>query len=758
MLLIFFSVSATTKQTIGIEHEAMRTLFVETSAFKEILKKLEAERIVVIYGNPGDGKTTLAYQAMHYLTRVGKRPLEINMHNHIDWDIFTDSSKENLVILIDNIFGEYSVSSERVRQWSYQSRVLQDALSHEERKNYLIITIRSEIYSQCGESITDDSFFNSSRVGISQGCKYGLSDDEMKIIFQKYIPDGSIPKWAWPVQSPPNVQKIGFQLCCRLFKETPNLREIGLRFFANPLPSLKTEVTKGLINGDMNMAILVSILLYGGSVKKCILYDKSIDNELKMTAMKMSSVLDRDLDHFSEAILNLKSSFVVHTIELGEEVIKFSHSSIQSTVFFVTGKHRPEELIRNCHYTLLSMMTTSQCSNIDIESLEVPDYCITDLCYRVRKLLNGRSLSSGLFQVISDFCFWNDSRFFEKFVKFDKLLINSRDETGLSMFVYFSAVGCIKLVKHLFKKIARTSDLRFALKAACGANKLKIIDFLLESNVIPDIECSFNAVKGGHIQSIYKLVNAGIDLTQVSTSQTVWDTTTSVLEEAALQNQCHLLEPLLKLCKNLINIKSSTGATAIHFVASAGDVPLLKKLIDNKTFSPYATSNIGSTILHFATQNNRFDAVEYIIANYPRLVLGKYFCYEYGTILHTAAQSGNCDLFKYVFDKILNILESNKVECIQLEQDCHILINDRRIDNIDRSMILHVKDKSGNTIMHEAAWSRSVQIVQCLIDKGIEVADCVSSSGLNVLDFAKTRNDNNDMIEFLQKHISQRTY
>lgn len=214
------------------QHKAMQTLFVETRAFREILQTLKAKNFVIINGNQGDGKTTLAYNAMHFLTTRGKRPLEINMQSQHDWNIFTKSSKENLVILIDNVFGEYSVSSERVSQWSHQSRVLQDALSHDERNNYLIITIRSEIYRQCGENITSDTFFNSAIVHISQGSKYGLNEEEMKSIFQKNVPAGCNPK-RMPIPSI-NVRKLGFQQCCRLFKEIPKLRDMGIRFFENP--------------------------------------------------------------------------------------------------------------------------------------------------------------------------------------------------------------------------------------------------------------------------------------------------------------------------------------------------------------------------------------------------------------------------------------------------------------------------------------------------------------------------------------------
>lgn len=129
-------------------------------------------------GNPEDGKTALAYRPIIFLKTRGKRPLE-SQH---DWNMFTKSSKENLVNLIDNVFGEYSVSSERVSHWSHQSRVLQDTISHDERNNYLILTICSEIYRQCGKNLSSHNFYNLAVINVFQDCR---SDEEMKKHFSK---------------------------------------------------------------------------------------------------------------------------------------------------------------------------------------------------------------------------------------------------------------------------------------------------------------------------------------------------------------------------------------------------------------------------------------------------------------------------------------------------------------------------------------------------------------------------------------------
>lgn len=109
------------------------------------------------------------------------------------------------------------------------------------------------------------------------------------------------------------------------------------------------------------------------------------------------------------------------------------------------------------------------------------------------------------------------------------------------------------------------------------------------------------------------------------------------------------MSPLLTLCPGLKDIRSSINAAAVHFGAASGNIEFLEYLTNDNKFNACDKLSIGSTILRFASQNNRFDTVKHRVNQYEFLFEDKYYCYEQGTVLHTAAQRRNVKLFQYFF-------------------------------------------------------------------------------------------------------------
>ncbi|CAC5383048.1 unnamed protein product [Mytilus coruscus] len=506
-----------------MDYEQTSPFFVETKGYIRIRHLLDENHIIVIKGNPGDGKTSLAMHVMFDSMKQGKRPLQI--HRYTEFDEYV-SPNRNPSIFIDNLFGELSVSKDDVAQWSNRFKALQAAVCDGDRRNNIVIAIQKDIYNESRKFLK------------SNGSKFGLNSEEMRQMFTNYT-ELSFPERNFS-DSLPN---LGFPQCCRLYRDTQELRNQGLVFFKNPLNFLIKE---------LHLRLHV-----GGALPTCILYDNSKNKEVKFTSMKICSV-DKDLVKFQRAIDN------------------------------------------NTFATAVQMNNEENC------------------------------------------------------LKFKNLFSKVTDEEHVSLLVYFSAVGCIEWVKNLLHTKKISGEQAFlALKMARGANELNVVKFIITKGCTPNIECCFNAIKGGHLDVIFELEKSGVDLTETCETQTHWSTKTSVLDKAAMQNQCHLIESLLKNCPDLIRVKSSIGATPIYFAAEAGDIAFLKKIIKLPRFLPFDVANNGSTILHFACQNNKYEAVQYTINAYPQLLFSdKYYCFSQGTILHTAAQSGNSDLFKYVFRQI----------------------------------------------------------------------------------------------------------
>lgn len=264
-------------------------------------------------------------------------------------------------------------------------------------------------------------------------------------------------------------------------------------------------------------------------------------------------------------------------------------------------------------------------------------------------------------------------------LKNDTCTLEQRNEKGWSVLDHFAMAGNLKWVKYLCENHIKetqgeidytdaingngvaalaaaekkTNQIQLALRHACSAHSKEVVEYIISKGEIPDITC-FYAVKAGNLDIIKILVQHGADLTQTRRTLSKWDTVTTVLDDAGIYKHEHLMIALLTSCPRLKYIPSSINASAVHFAAASGNIKFLEYLIDDNQFNAYDQSGIGSTILHFASQNNQFDAVKHIVKNYEFLFEDQYYCYEQGTVLHTAAQSGNVKLFQFL-RKIRNI-------------------------------------------------------------------------------------------------------
>lgn len=312
----------------------------------------------------------------------------------------------------------------------------------------------------------------------------------------------------------------------------------------------------------------------GGKIKKDILYECQISDPLKTTAMAICSISGNDdnaLMQFSKSISTVEPSFIIH--DKNDDTIIFAHSSIQSATFLVVGNHKTGELIKNCDYTLLSMITTSKYVNKDIDRIQITNTCFRVLSERIRDLLSCPSFA--VLNVISELPVWNDDTFINECHYFDNLILKTNDKIGKSLFVLFAAAGCLKWVEYLYDMISNKAQLELALEEACGSNKDDIVTFLLQKQVKPTIKCCFNAVRawrGENLNILNALAAANVDVDKLCNTQSHWKTLpllTTVIDEAALLNQCNLIEPLLNLWPTLIEAKSASNATFIHSIARA---------------------------------------------------------------------------------------------------------------------------------------------------------------------------------------------
>ncbi|SCW87353.1 ATPase family associated with various cellular activities (AAA) [Paenibacillus tianmuensis] len=143
------------QESIKEFEEALRRseVFVETQVYGKALKKLEQERAILISGEPGMGKTSLAYQLAKYF-------IQYRGYNNFFWvksvdDIYTaQRSSKRKVIIFDDFWGSiFQESSLAGRDEKRLAKILERI--KDERECVLILTTREYVLKQGLEKHAD---------------------------------------------------------------------------------------------------------------------------------------------------------------------------------------------------------------------------------------------------------------------------------------------------------------------------------------------------------------------------------------------------------------------------------------------------------------------------------------------------------------------------------------------------------------------------------------------------------------------------
>ncbi|EOY18336.1 Ankyrin repeat-containing protein, putative [Theobroma cacao] len=137
-----------------------------------------------------------------------------------------------------------------------------------------------------------------------------------------------------------------------------------------------------------------------------------------------------------------------------------------------------------------------------------------------------------------------------------------------------------------------------------------------------------------------------------------------------------MVDDLLSVDKDLVRVKGREGYTPLHCAAREGDVPLLSKFLEECPNCIFDLTIRKETALHFAAQNNNFQA------------------------------------FKAILDRIQ---ETDKYH------------------DIEKRRMLNLQDKDGNTVLHIAASNNQTQMIKLLIESKKVDSNMVNQSGFTAL-------------------------
>ncbi|TMW69647.1 hypothetical protein Poli38472_001803 [Pythium oligandrum] len=331
--------------------------------------------------------------------------------------------------------------------------------------------------------------------------------------------------------------------------------------------------------------------------------------------------------------------------------------------------------------------------------------------------------------------------------------VNAVDKEGNSVLHAACEGGDVVIVKKLVKKGASLNavdeDGKTVLHFACKGGDKDVVQLLLTNGA--DLKAvdkngfsvMHSACEGGDLDVVKLLVSKGVDLKAVavdgrsvlhgasgvdvvkfllesgldvnSASETKWTPLHTACEEC----EADIVKVLLEAGAD-INAVDEDDFSVLHSACEGGDVQIIKMLVE-KGANLKAVDSDGRTVLHIACNFGSVDAVKHL------LELGvdiNAVDNDGWSVLHFASESGNKALLELLMLKGLGRQESLRV--VHSDQDGAAAATSPVFD-------AYTSSKDGQTVLHSAAKSGNVNVVNMLLSLGMDsnIVDNVGDTPLH---------------------------
>ncbi|XP_021357972.1 uncharacterized protein LOC110453380 isoform X2 [Mizuhopecten yessoensis] len=635
--------------------EEMKKGFILTKGFRDAQQRLLKNRVVVLKGNTGDGKTVTAVQLLHWLRKEqqGIYPLQIN--NFEDLDLVTALSQ--CTIFIDDIFGEKDVGANDVCEWQKRIKSVLPTLC--ELGNYLLINVSNEVFNSLKRDSSETVFIKSNIIDLSSN-EYKIESERVALL-ELYEPKHNA--FSWTDTEKEDVVEfgigVGFPLCCRLFRDDPCLQEERVNFFRRPFSFWNNALSKLghyaalfflFINGDELMEKDLDPKCKRGNK---ILLEESFEIDSMCSGEDRTKLTHKEKKEFVQKYLDTLLGFLVvkERNYAGDDVYKFYHDSIHATVALLYGKNKPIGYIKNCPRKSLLHLTTSTFSkNMIAISPDLYIDMYTRLLQEIKIQTNHDHPTIDSLQV------WTDSQFLEGFIKW-------------------------------LHDITHLSEIKILNKMCSSGVELCALQ-LLSNGVKPDKDTPFCVIEGGNLKVLCKLLEYDITTTaRAASSKSSHDVyNINILHEACVLEREKMVRMLCDNFPHLVHATDSLKQSTLHLVALTGNCNIfdivektvLKSLCRvedakhtcesaddclvhrNCVCAQYLAQLVSRderTVLHSSCKGVHRELCLYLCQSYPILttIVDKYGCH----CLHDIARySPDVDMFTECQMQVKQYLES----------------------------------------------------------------------------------------------------
>ena len=302
--------------------------------------------------------------------------------------------------------------------------------------------------------------------------------------------------------------------------------------------------------------------------------------------------------------------------------------------------------------------------------------------------------------------------------------INMRDSNGYTFLLCTAQSGNLELFKYFIKRgcdiFNKTKDSKNSLHLAAASGHLKICVTLLQNHNF-DIHAKDDdgwtalhyATKSGNLELFQYFVAKGSDI-YCKTK----DSKTS-LHLAAENSHFGICSELLQNHNFDIHARDDHAMNALLFTAKSGNLELFQYLIENGS-DIFSKTKDGYSCFHLAAHKGHFKTCRALLQNYNFDVHARD---DYGmTALHHAALSGDLKLLQYLIQNWSDIFSKTKKgeTCFQkAAEERHLKICKALLQNYNFD--IHERDDNGWNVLHRAASSGDLELLQYLIENGSDI-------------------------------------
>ena len=349
--------------------------------------------------------------------------------------------------------------------------------------------------------------------------------------------------------------------------------------------------------------------------------------------------------------------------------------------------------------------------------LELFQYLIENGSDVFSKTKNGRSC----FHIAAEEGYLKICRVLLENYNFD---VHERDDDGLAVLHSAALGGDLELFQYLIKNgsdvFSKTKNGRSCLHIAAEEGHLKICRMLLTNYNFAvherdddGLALLHSAALGGDLELFQYLIKNGSDVFSKTKNGR------SCLHIAAEEGHLRICRVLLQNYNFDVHERDDDGLAVLHNAALGGDLELFQYLIQNGS-DVFSKTKDGRSCLHLAAEAGHLKICRVLLQNHNFDIHA--IDDDMFTVMLRAACSDDLELLEYLIQNGSDIFSKTKHggSCLHLAAEsghlkiCKVLLQKYNFD-------IHATDDSSWTVLHGAAWSGDLELLQYLIENGSDI-------------------------------------